>query len=79
LKVAISENFGSFEEMKKKFTEAALTRFGSGWAWLGVKSNGELAICSTANQGKTYITSYGLQKSNNWLHRQSFDEGNHRR
>lgn len=36
--------------MKKKFTDAALTRFGSGWAWLGVKPDGQLAISSTPNQ-----------------------------
>ena len=49
--MAINEAFGSFETMKEKFTDAALKRFGSGWAWLGVKSDGQLEICSTANQG----------------------------
>lgn len=51
LKDKIDEAFGSVEEMKKKFTEAAVNRFGSGWAWLGVKTDGSLAISSTANQG----------------------------
>jgi len=41
--------FGSFDDFKKKFSEAAATRFGSGWAWL-VVSNGKLEIVSTANQ-----------------------------
>lgn len=50
LKLEISQAFGSVEEMKKKFTEAAISRFGSGWAWLGVKQDGSLAITSTANQ-----------------------------
>ena len=50
--MAITEAFGSLDMMKKKFTDAALTRFGSGWAWLGVKPDGQLEICSTANQGK---------------------------
>lgn len=50
LKEKIESEFGSFDEMKK-FTDAALTRFGSGWAWLGVKTDGKLAISSTANQG----------------------------
>ena len=36
--------------MKKKFNDAAATRFGSGWAWLGVKADGSLGITSTANQ-----------------------------
>ena len=46
---AIVKAFGSFEEFKSIFTNAAATRFGSGWAWLCVK-NKELSICSTANQ-----------------------------
>jgi Fe-Mn family superoxide dismutase len=37
--------------MKKQFTDAATSRFGSGWAWLGVKPDGQIAITSTANQG----------------------------
>lgn len=46
---AIDEAFGSFDEMKEKFNAAGTTRFGSGWAWLGVL-DGKLAICSTPNQ-----------------------------
>ena len=46
---AIIKAFGSFEEFKNVFSSAAGTRFGSGWAWLGLK-NGELQVCSTANQ-----------------------------
>ena len=46
---AIDEAFGSFDEMKEKFNTAGATRFGSGWAWLGVL-DGKLAICSTPNQ-----------------------------
>ncbi len=42
--------FGSFEGFKDAFTKAAMTRFGSGWAWLGVKEDGSLGVCSTANQ-----------------------------
>lgn len=57
LKEAIDKAFGSMDEMKKKFTDAALTRFGSGWAWLGVKEDGSLAITSTANQGQFYCQS----------------------
>lgn len=46
---AINASFGSLEEFKKQFAQAAATRFGSGWAWLCVK-DGKLAVCSTANQ-----------------------------
>lgn len=49
LSKAIDKTFGSFDEFKKKFAEAAATRFGSGWAWLAV-SKGKLEIYSTGNQ-----------------------------
>ena len=47
---AIDTTFGSFEGFKETFSDAATTRFGSGWAWLVVKSSGGLAVYSTANQ-----------------------------
>ncbi len=47
---AINKDFGSFDEFKSKFSAAAATRFGSGWAWLCVDSDGGLEVCSTANQ-----------------------------
>jgi Fe-Mn family superoxide dismutase len=47
---AIKKDFGSFDAFKEKFEEAATSRFGSGWAWLGVKENGSLGVCSTPNQ-----------------------------
>jgi Fe-Mn family superoxide dismutase len=46
---AINDTFGSFDELKKQFADAAVKRFGSGWAWLVVK-DGKLAVTSTANQ-----------------------------
>lgn len=46
---AITGAFGSFEKFKEQFTEASMTRFGSGWAWL-VKDGAQLKIGSTPNQ-----------------------------
>jgi Fe-Mn family superoxide dismutase len=46
---ALNQSFGSFDKFKELFTNAAMTRFGSGWAWL-VKSGNELKITSTPNQ-----------------------------
>ena len=46
---AINSSFGSFDDFKTKFSDAAATRFGSGWAWL-VVSKGKLSVESTANQ-----------------------------
>ncbi len=45
----IQQDFGSFENFKVEFTKAALSRFGSGWAWL-VISDGKLKVTSTPNQ-----------------------------
>ena len=50
LAAAIDHAFGSFDAFKEKFTVAATTRFGSGWAWLVLKKDGRLDVYSTANQ-----------------------------
>ncbi len=47
---AIDATFGSFDAFKQKFAEAGTTRFGSGWAWLCLKADGTLCVCSTPNQ-----------------------------
>lgn len=52
---AINTTFGSFEAFKEAFAAAAVARFGSGWAWLCVK-DGQLKICSTANQDNPWMT-----------------------
>ena len=49
IKKAIEKEFSSFEKFKEQFINVAMTRFGSGWAWL-VVDKGKLAIMSTANQ-----------------------------
>ena len=48
---AITESFGSFAEFKEWFTNAAVTLFGSGWAWLVKNADGSLAIEATSNAG----------------------------
>ncbi|GIK84303.1 MAG: superoxide dismutase [Mn] [Patescibacteria group bacterium] len=50
LKETIISKFESFDAFKQAFSDAATKRFGSGWAWLVVDENGELAITSTGNQ-----------------------------
>jgi Fe-Mn family superoxide dismutase len=56
---AIGSAFGSFEEMKNTFSNAAVTRFGSGWAWLCVENGGKLEICSTPNQDNPLMDGVG--------------------
>ncbi len=47
---AIEQQLGGFEAFKAAFTKAALTRFGSGWAWLSVTADKQLVVESSANQ-----------------------------
>jgi Fe-Mn family superoxide dismutase len=47
---AIKTQFGDFAGFKKLFTEAAMTRFGSGWAWLYADANKKILVASTPNQ-----------------------------
>lgn len=47
--MAIKDQFGSFADFKKKFSETAIATFGSGWAWLVKNANNELEIISTSN------------------------------
>ena len=54
---AIEEKFGSFDEFKTVFSDAAATRFGSGWAWLVLK-DGKLEVMSTANQDNPVSEGY---------------------
>jgi superoxide dismutase, Fe-Mn family len=50
LLTAIEKDFGSFDEMKKQLTEAAKSRFGSGWAWLVYTKDKKMLVSSTPNQ-----------------------------
>ncbi len=47
---ALNKKFGGVAKFQEEFTQAATSRFGSGWAWLCVGDNGGLRVCSTPNQ-----------------------------
>lgn len=51
----IETTFGSTDAFMEKFTAAATTRFGSGWAWLVLDNNKKLQVYSTANQDSPYM------------------------
>ena len=73
----IKKTFGSFDDFKEKFAQAATTRFGSGWAWLSVAKDGKLEISSTANQdsplmeGKTPLLVIDVWEHAYYLHYQN--------
>lgn len=54
----IETSFGSFDQFKAQFSQAAATQFGSGWAWLGVQQDGRLNICATPNQDTPLMKGY---------------------
>lgn len=56
---AIDADLGGFAAFKDAFTKAALTRFGSGWAWLSVTPAGQLAVESSANQDNPVMAGIG--------------------
>jgi len=51
LAAAIDEAFGSFDAFKEKFSQTAITTFGSGWGWLVKNASGKLELVSTSNAG----------------------------
>jgi superoxide dismutase, Fe-Mn family len=51
LAAAIDKSFGSFNQFKELFSQAAATVFGSGWAWLVKKTDGSLEIVKESNAG----------------------------
>lgn len=59
LAAAIDRDFGGLDAFKEKFTAAATTRFGSGWAWLCVHKGGKLEVCSTPNQDNPLMPNTG--------------------
>ena len=79
LSEAIVAEFGSFEQFKEKFTNSAVTLFGSGWAWLVKNKEGKLEIIQTSNaenpmrQGKKPILVCDV-----WEHAYYLDKQNRR-
>src|SRR3546814_5930048 len=55
----IDSDLGGFDKFKEAFTQAALTRFGSGWAWLGVDKSGKLSVESSADQDSPLMKGIG--------------------
>ncbi len=55
----IKKDFGSFEALKDKLSQAAAARFGSGWAWLSAKKDGSLQVSSSPNQDNPIMESKG--------------------
>ena len=59
----IDSDLGGFDAFKEAFTKAALTRFGSGWAWLVTDTSGKLSIESSANQDSPLMKGIGSGKT----------------
>ena len=55
---AIERDFGSYKQWKEQMKQAAVSKFGSGWAWLAADKNGVLSIVQTANQDVTNLEAY---------------------
>ncbi|NJL63593.1 MAG: superoxide dismutase [Methylacidiphilales bacterium] len=66
---AIKENFGSFDDFKKRFNEEGTKRFGSGWVWLVRDKSGKLEVVSTANQDNPISAGkYPIMGNDVWEH-----------
>ena len=58
LAAAIDRDFGSYKQWKEQMKQAAVTKFGSGWAWLVTDNKGQLSIVQTANQDVPDLQEY---------------------
>jgi superoxide dismutase, Fe-Mn family len=76
---AINASFGSFDEFKQKFSTAAATLFGSGWAWLVKNADGSLAITQESNAGNPMRSGQTpLLTCDVWEHAYYIDQQNKR-
>ncbi len=77
VKAAIDSELGGLDALKDAFSKAAMTRFGSGWAWLIRQKDGKLSVISTANQdsplmdGQTLILGLDVWEHAYYLHYQN--------
>ncbi|MEL6495408.1 MAG: superoxide dismutase [Cyanobacteria bacterium J06623_7] len=66
---AIDDAFGDFDTFKQEFNDAGKSQFGSGWAWLVLDNDGNLAVTSTANQDNPITDgSYPIMGNDVWEH-----------
>ena len=79
LAAAITRDFGSFDKFKEEFTNAGVTQFGSGWAWL-VLEGGKLKVTKTPNGSNPLATGEGkvLLAADVWEHSYYLDFRNRR-
>jgi Fe-Mn family superoxide dismutase len=76
---AIINSFGSFDDFKDRFTHAAATLFGSGWAWLAKSPTGQLEIIQESNAGNPLRRGYvPLLTCDVWEHAYYLDKQNRR-
>lgn len=61
LELKLNESFGSVDKFKEYFEKAAITRFGSGWAWVILAPDGKLKMLSTSNQDNPLMESVGVK------------------
>lgn len=79
LQAAITRDFGSLEQMITQLKQAAVSRFGSGWAYVVADVNGVLSICSTPNQDVPDLCQYApLMTVDVWEHAYYLDYQNRR-
>ncbi|MGK5087203.1 Fe-Mn family superoxide dismutase [Bdellovibrionota bacterium FG-2] len=79
IKAAIDKTFKSFTDFKAAFSDACLTQFGSGWAWLVKKPDGSLGIDKTSNAGTPLTTANtALLTCDVWEHAYYIDYRNAR-
>jgi Fe-Mn family superoxide dismutase len=69
LAASLDQTFGSFDQFKATFNDAGVKRFGSGWAWLVLGTDGKLQVLSTANQDSPFMDGqYPVMGNDVWEH-----------